>query len=96
MSLATLGDRVGVDLWHFETADGRSIRKALDYLVPFGLKEKKWPFKQIGGFSGNDLASSVRLAALRYPDAKYETFLPKLKEPGAADRSILLRPGTRS
>jgi len=92
MSLATLGERVGIDLWHFETSDGRSIRKALDYLIPFALKEKKWPFKQLGGFSGNDLASSVRLAALKYPEAKYEAFLPKFKEPGRADRSILLRP----
>ena len=32
-ALATLGDRVGADLWHFETKDGRGLRKALDWLA---------------------------------------------------------------
>src|SRR5437588_2215505 len=45
--LAVLGQDVGVDLWHFQTADGRSMRKALDYLLPYATGEKKWPYKQI-------------------------------------------------
>jgi Alginate lyase len=51
-ALATLGDRVGVDLWHFETADGRGIRKALDWLIPFGIGEKPWPYEQITPLRG--------------------------------------------
>ncbi len=31
--LAMLGDRVGVDLWQYRTADGRGIRAALDYVI---------------------------------------------------------------
>src|SRR5437763_9381005 len=42
MLLATLGERVGVDLWNFQTPDGRSIRKALDFLTPIVLGERKW------------------------------------------------------
>src|SRR5262249_5884161 len=47
MSLATLGERVGVDLWNYRTADGRGIRQALDFLTPFALGESKWPYQQL-------------------------------------------------
>ena len=48
MTLARLGEKVGVDLWNFETRDGRSIRKALQFLEPFASGEKKWPYQQLG------------------------------------------------
>ncbi len=40
MALARLAENVDVDLWNYQTADGRSIRKALDYLLPFAFGEK--------------------------------------------------------
>jgi hypothetical protein len=33
------------DLWKFELADGRGIRKALAYLYPFLADKSKWPLK---------------------------------------------------
>ncbi|CAH0132955.1 hypothetical protein SRABI27_00082 [Pedobacter sp. Bi27] len=33
------------DLWSFTTADGKSIRKGLDYLYPFIAEKNKWPLK---------------------------------------------------
>jgi hypothetical protein len=45
--LARIGEAVDVDLWHFETDDGRSIRRALDFIFPYMTGEKKWPYEQI-------------------------------------------------
>ncbi len=46
--LAYLGKRNGVDLWNFETPDGRGIKKAYGYLIPFITSDKKWEYQQLG------------------------------------------------
>lgn len=33
------------NLWEYKTADGRSIRKGIDYLYPFVANKKSWPLK---------------------------------------------------
>ena len=45
--LATLAEKVDVDLWNYRSDDGRSIRKALDYLLPFSDAQKKWPYPEL-------------------------------------------------
>jgi hypothetical protein len=92
MLLARLAENVGVDLWNFETPDGRSIRKALDFLLPFAAGDQKWPYQQLGGFSPQTLAPVVRRAALKYPDVQYRLWLATIPEEDPANRSHLLRP----
>jgi hypothetical protein len=41
-ALAELGDRVGVDWWHYATPDGRNLRVALRYLAPYADPAKPW------------------------------------------------------
>src|ERR1035437_4196255 len=92
MSLATLGDRVGVDLWHFQTRDDRSLGKALDYLAPFALGQQKWPHRQIGGWPPEMLFPLLRQAALKLPDRKYRDWVKPLPPVEPSNRSNLLRP----
>ncbi|MBB6051613.1 alginate lyase family protein [Armatimonas rosea] len=42
-ALADYAQQVGVDLWSYKTADGRSLRGALEYLLPFAEGSKPWP-----------------------------------------------------
>lgn len=91
MQLADLGEIVGVDLWHYQSADGRSIRKAIDYLLPFALGREKFPYQQLGGFSGRSFYPLLRRAAVKYPDGPYRSFLAKIPPADAADRSNLFR-----
>lgn len=34
------------DLWNYQTADGKSIKKGIGYLYPFIIEKNKWPHKQ--------------------------------------------------
>ena len=94
MSLAVLGDRVGVDLWTYQTADGRSLRKALDFLIPFALGEQKWPYQQLGDWPPQELYPLLRRAAAKYPQSSYRALLSRIPEMDVADRSRFLVAGS--
>lgn len=74
--LASIGQNLGMDLWHFQTSDGRSLRKALDFMAPYANPAHAWPYKEIGGGPNRtSLAVLLLRAAPEYPDAHYETML---------------------
>ncbi|MDB6124343.1 MAG: Alginate lyase [Pedosphaera sp.] len=86
--LATLGQHVQVDLWQYESKDGRSLRKALDFLTPYADSGKKWPYSEIRaggkGFRGlpyqKALPSMLKQAALIYKDEHYLDYLSKIEQ----------------
>jgi hypothetical protein len=93
IELATLGERVGVDLWNFKTDDGRSLRQAIDWLVPFATGEKEWQHKQIAPPKMKETATALRRAANGMKEPKYEALIPKLKNgEGLPERAELLFP----
>jgi hypothetical protein len=91
-NLATMGDQLGLDLWRYETADGRSLRKALDYLVPYGTGEKKWTAEQLGKMPYANLVPLLRRAANAYREPNYERMIARLPEKGNDETLNLLYP----
>ncbi|MGH9313184.1 MAG: alginate lyase family protein [Vicinamibacterales bacterium] len=69
--LATLGDRIGVDLWNYRTSDGRSLRQALDYLVPYAAGERRWTSPQITAFQPGAMHGLLRRAAVAWKTPAY-------------------------
>lgn len=45
--LAGRVEKVGVNLWDYRTEDGRSLRAAVAYLVPYLVGQKSWPHQRI-------------------------------------------------
>jgi hypothetical protein len=91
MQLATLGQYAGVDLWNFQTKDGRSIRQALDFLIPVAIGEKKWAYQEIeGGVKPETLFPLTRRAAAIYRDRAYQSVIAKIPAEGSPDRSRLI------
>jgi hypothetical protein len=89
-ALATLGDRLGVDLWRYRSADGRSMRQALDWLLPYATGEKKWAHKQIGKPPVGAVAVLLRRAAVAYKDRRYEQARERLPGKGRTDAALTL------
>jgi hypothetical protein len=74
--LARIGEPLGIDLWNYETGDGRSLRRGLDFVMPYLIGEKKWPHEQIEEMevSPSDMGLFY-LAAARYGEPKYRSAL---------------------
>jgi hypothetical protein len=80
-TLANLGDHAGVDLWRKNNKDSRSLRKALDFLVPYLDKPPAtWPYKQIKDVDESNMLRVLRMAALAYDAPEYEAIIKKYDE----------------
>ena len=91
-TLAGLSEHAGVDLWHHKTADGRSIRAALDFLVPYlGKEPKPWTLQQIHESKPDEVLPVLRAAGIAYRDEHYESLLKEYAD-SSTKRLQLLAP----
>lgn len=80
--LAMVGQKVGVDLWNYQSPGGGSIRKALDYVLPYSLNPSSWDYTQIKNITVSSLYPIV-YAAKKYLDEKtYSDWIKKLYPEG--------------
>jgi hypothetical protein len=96
MLLARLAQTVGVDLWTYETKDGRSIRRTLEFLYPYAMEDRKWTYQQLGGFEGKLFFPLMLRAAVHYQDQKFKAAVLRIPRAEPIDRERLLsgdRPG---
>lgn len=89
---ALIAEKLGIDLWAYKGADGRSIRRALDWLAPFATGETKWTYPQITRFQPEKLAPLLRRASRAYYEPRYEHAMRKLGGVRGDERWELLYP----
>jgi len=74
-------EKLGLDLWTYKTDDGRSIKKALDYILPYAMSPETYKGQQIVRFDKNEAALLLRVAAVRYPeDKQYQSWLVEMEK----------------
>ncbi len=71
MLLARLAEHVSVDLWNYQTADGKGIRPAIDWLVPYAKNEKEWTHQQIKARTFENTALIFGTASKKYREPTY-------------------------
>jgi hypothetical protein len=89
MSLAELGKHLNLDLWHFHTHDGRSIQRALDFLLPYATGNKPWQHQQISDLKPQELVPLLLKAAIRLQNPGYAKAAQKIGIPDH-DVNVLL------
>lgn len=71
VELAHLGRRVGVDLWNASTTDGRSIRGAVAFLVPYAKSDKEWQWPLLEPLDPQRLYYAISMAAATLKDPAF-------------------------
>lgn len=90
-TLARLAEHVGVDLWNFEN-DGRGIKKAVFWVLPYVREDKKWTYQQIKDRKFGQTVSILRTASQKFAQADYNVLADKLAAAkGESSLAILTR-----
>ncbi|KAK3841104.1 MAG: alginate lyase-domain-containing protein [Linnemannia gamsii] len=72
MTLARWGDDLNVNMWDHVGPNGQSIKKAIDFLLPYALKDgADWPVVNIKGFPMGDYLKCLQIAWNIYGDEQY-------------------------
>ncbi len=75
VKLAIIAEKLGIDLWHNQTVDGKGIKVAITWLMPYAVKQKKWTYPEIGKFEYENFQQIVLAAKNKYPDVSFSTFI---------------------
>jgi hypothetical protein len=67
--LATIAERVNIDLWNTKTKDGKGIQQVFEWFKPYMLKQKTWNYEQIEPFGYNSILTIYSLANTKYSHA---------------------------
>lgn len=66
--IAQLGQCVGVDLWNFQTEDGRSLRSATNFVAGWAGREAEWPYPELDKTETSGLYEVLQRGAWAWSD----------------------------
>ncbi|CAG8586298.1 6723_t:CDS:1 [Funneliformis caledonium] len=90
--LAERADHYDYDAWNYVGPEGQSIRKAVDFLLPFALNEGEgWPVTNIKGFEVNDYVKILELSYVIWGDEKYLNAIEELRPKAKAEQAAGLK-----
>ena len=70
--VAQLAENSAVNLWQYETKEGKTIKKCLDWMSPYLKNEKKWSYEQIKTIGYGETIRILKIASQKYSDPAYD------------------------
>ncbi|GMA97313.1 alginate lyase family protein [Pelosinus sp. IPA-1] len=78
ITLARVGNQVGVNIWDDSSPNGRNIKKAIDYLIPYIEGTAQWQYEQIVPYHEPGFARYLYLAKTQYGTHEYDQAIQNL------------------
>ncbi|MGL4739455.1 MAG: alginate lyase family protein [Sarcina sp.] len=82
ITLASLGDQYGINIWDYTSPNGGSLEKAINYVTDYLLGKTKWQYQNIQGknvneTSNNKFAVYLAVANNHYKNADFANVIKK-------------------
>lgn len=74
-NVASLSEKVGIDLWNYRSPNGKSIKRAFDFMLPYAEGKKEWEYQQINPVKEESFREIARKASAKYPRTNLENIL---------------------
>jgi hypothetical protein len=75
LKIATMSKKINLDFWGFTAANGNSLPKAVDTLLPYLNKQKAWDGPQIKPFNDQEAIPFLSIAASQFNHQKASDWL---------------------
>jgi len=66
-----VAERCGDDAWTVEAPNGASVRRAVDWFIPYLTGSQEWGWKQIKPFDDASMIGLLAACAARFPEERY-------------------------
>jgi hypothetical protein len=76
--IAKLAENINVSLWNQQISEGKSLRNALEWIIPYLKNEKFWEYEQIQKINFGETIKILKLAAKKYSNPEYEALAKKI------------------
>jgi len=70
--IARLAENANESLWYHQIIEGKNLKNALNWIIPYLKKEKEWEYEQIQKIGFGETIKILKLAAKRYANPEYE------------------------
>ena len=76
--IARLAENANIQLWNQQISEGKNMKNALDWIVPYLKNEKVWEYEQIQKISYDETIKLLKYASKKYSNPEYEALAKKI------------------
>jgi hypothetical protein len=88
--LASLGEKVGMDLWSWQGESGASLQRALQFLASYADVNNAWPHPQVVTDDASQLLALLRRAAAHFPQHDWTAAIQNAEQRSAKAAQLQL------
>jgi hypothetical protein len=76
--IAKLAENANINLWNQQISEGKSMKNALQFIIPYLKNEKIWEYEQIQKIGFGETIKILKYASKKYSNPEYEELAKKI------------------